>query len=370
MANRTIRSAQQLADKGLLDRSQITEIDKVASRYSIAITHGVAKLIDPLDPNDPIARQFIPSLGELESTDTELLDPIGDGHHSPVKGVVHRYPDRALLKPTHICPVYCRYCFRREFVGPASDGMLSWEELEDCFAYFRAHSEIWEVILTGGDPLILSARRLSEIIQELSAIDHIRVIRIHSRVPTVVPEKINLEVVEALKASSNAVFVVLHVNHCDEFGPDASAACARLIDAGIPVLSQTVLLRNVNDDPRQLGQLMRTLVENRIKPYYLHHCDLAPATSQFRTTIQKGQHIMRELRGNFSGLCQPTYVLDIPGGAGKSPIGPNYLSLNTAYESESAEYTVEDYNGNQYDYACVREDLRTTGTSTDKDDEK
>jgi lysine 2,3-aminomutase len=317
----------------------------VAARYAVAITPDMAALIDPADPADPIARQFVPSVAELDRQPGESDDPIGDGAHSPVPGIVHRYPDRVLLKPTHVCPLYCRFCFRREMVGPHGLGALSPAALDAAIGYIANCPDIWEVIVTGGDPLVLSARRLAAIARRLAAIDHVKVIRFHSRVPAVAPGRITPRLVGALRAEGAASYVVLHANHPRELTPAARAACARLIDAGIPMLSQSVLLRGVNDDPETLGALMRAFVEARIKPYYLHHGDLAPGTSHFRTTIAEGQALMRALRGRYSGLCQPSYVLDIPGGHGKSPIGPNYLA-----SAGPAGYVVEDFNGGRHAY--------------------
>jgi lysine 2,3-aminomutase len=258
-------------------------------------------------------------------------------------GVVHRYPDRVLLKLVNACAVYCRFCFRREMVGPGRGGLAP-AALDRALAYIAAHSEIWEVILTGGDPLVLSARRLREVVRRLGAIEHVKVIRIHTRVPVAAPERITAALTRALR-TDKATFVVVHANHPRELTSQVRAACARLIDAGIPMLSQSVLLRGVNDDAQTLGALLRTLVECRIKPYYLHHADLAPGTGHLRTTIAEGQALMRALHGRTSGLCVPTYVLDIPGGHGKSPIGPNYLSADGA--------TVEDFNGRRHTYAAA-----------------
>ena len=288
----------------------------------------------------------MPDAAELDTRPQELADPIGDDAHSPVAGIVHRYPDRVLLKPVHVCAVYCRFCFRREMVGrrPA----LSRAELDAALDYIRAHSEIWEVIFTGGDPLVLSPRRLREIVTALAAIEHVRIIRVHTRVPVVAPQRISPELVLALKAPGKATYVALHVNHARELSKAARASCARLVDAGIPMLSQTVLLRGVNDDAATLGELMRALVECRIKPYYLHHGDLAPGTAHWRTSIEEGQALMRALRGRLSGLCQPTYVLDIPGGHGKSPIGPGYLEQVGV--NGTAHYRVTDFNGRRHAY--------------------
>jgi lysine 2,3-aminomutase len=256
---------------------------------------------------------------------------------------VHRYPDRVLLKLVNACAVYCRFCFRREMVGPGRGGLAP-AALDKALAYISGHPEIWEVILTGGDPLVLSARRLKDVMTRLAAIAHVKVIRVHTRVPVAAPERVTTALVRALR-TSKATFVVLHANHPRELTAPVRAACARFIDAGIPMLAQSVLLRGVNDDAATLGALLRALVECRIKPYYLHQADLAPGTAHLRTTIAEGQALMRALHGRTSGLCQPTYVLDIPGGHGKSPIGPSYLSADGA--------VVEDYCGRLHAYAAT-----------------
>jgi lysine 2,3-aminomutase len=322
-AARTARSGADLAASGVADAERIADIDRVAEHYAVAVTPDMIELIDPTDPNDPIARQFVPDTAELETAPEEQTDPIGDARLSPVKGIVHRYPDRVLLKPLHTCPVYCRFCFRREVVGPGGEA-LSDAELDTALAYIRARPEIWEVILTGGDPLLLSPRRLGKIVAALDAIPHLGVIRIHTRVPVVSPARVTTDLVTALHADK-AVYVVLHANHPRELTAAATAACRAITDAGIPMLAQSVLLKGVNDDAGTLEALMRAFVRHRIKPYYLHHGDLAPGTARFRTTIDDGQRLMRHLRGRVSGLCQPDYVLDIPGGHGKVPVGPTYL---------------------------------------------
>jgi lysine 2,3-aminomutase len=325
-------------------------LDRVAARYAVAITPAMEELIDPADPADPIARQFRPDPAELDRHPEELADPIGDGTHSPVDGIVHRYPDRVLFKPVHVCAVYCRFCFRREVVGPGAEQVLSAEASARALDYIRAHPEIWEVILSGGDPLVLSPRRLARITEALAAIEHVRVLRIHTRLPVVDPARITDDLVAALRASGKASWVVLHANHPRELTQAARAACARLIEAGIPMLSQSVLLRGINDDPATLEALMRAFVESRIKPYYLHHGDLAPGTAHLRTTIAEGQALLRDMRGRVSGLCQPAYVLDIPGGHGKSPIGPCYL------DESGSGYDVEDWQANRHEYRDVTSD--------------
>jgi lysine 2,3-aminomutase len=351
----TLRDADELVAHGLARPAELAVLNKVASRYAIAVTPEIAALIDTGDPADPIARQFIPSAEELTSQVGEHADPIGDRAHSPVAGIVHRYPDRVLFKLVHVCAVYCRFCFRREMVGPGKESALSDSAYSSALDYIRSHSEIWEVILTGGDPLMLSPRRLAEIMTDLAGIEHVRIVRIHTRVPVADPSRVNAEMVAALKVSGAATWVALHANHARELTDKARAACARLIDAGIPMVSQSVLLCGVNDSVEALEQLMRGFVECRIKPYYLHHGDLAPGTAHLRTTLARGQQLMRNLRGRLSGLCQVEYVLDIPGGYGKSPVGPNYLQAEDsfAWEREPREetrYRVTDYCGDVHLY--------------------
>jgi lysine 2,3-aminomutase len=351
----TLRKPTELVSHGLVPVADLADLRKIAARYAIAVTPAVAALIDRDDPEDPIARQYIPNAAELVAQPNEKRDPIGDDVHSPVSGIVHRYPDRVLFKVVHVCAVYCRFCFRREMVGPGKATALSEGAYENALAYIRAHSEIWEVILTGGDPLMLSPRRLKEIMADLAAIDHVRIIRIHTRVPVAEPSRINDEMVAALKVKGATTWVALHANHVRELTKNARAACAVMVEAGIPMVSQSVLLRGVNDDPATLEALMRGFVECRIKPYYLHHGDLAPGTSHLRTTLENGQNLMRVLRGRVSGLCQPDYVVDIPGGHGKAPAGPAYVSPVNSFSPESEQaaqtrYRIVDYCGEVHLY--------------------
>lgn len=346
MRTTTLRTAEQLREHGLVPPERKGAVEAVAARYAVAVPPALAGLIDRTDTNDPIARQIIPDAAELDTLALERADPIGDDAHSPVEGIVHRYPDRVLLKLTHICAVYCRFCFRREMVGPGKPNALSRAALAVALDYIRAHRDIWEVILTGGDPLVLSPRRLREVMKALGAIDHVKVVRIHTRVPVADPARITPELVRAMKAKGKATYVAVHVNHARELSTPARVALARMADAGIPLLSQTVLLAGVNDTAGTMGELMRALVECRVKPYYLHHGDLAPGTAHLRTGIETGQTLMRALRGRLSGLCQPDYVLDIPGGHGKSPIGPQYLER----AKDGAHCVVEDFNGGRHRY--------------------
>jgi lysine 2,3-aminomutase len=348
MTTKTLRSIAELRDAGLVPATQAAVLEEVAARYAVAITPAMAELIDRNDPNDPIARQFIPDPAELISEPPERADPIGDDAFSPVEGIVHRYPDRVLLKLTHTCPVYCRFCFRREMVGPGGRRALAADQRDAAYGYIRQHPEIWEVILTGGDPLVLSAQALRGVVDRLAAIAHVKIIRLHTRVPVVEPERITGDLVAALHAPGKTTYVALHANHSRELSPPARTACARIVDAGIPMLSQTVLLRGVNDDVETLSALMRAFVECRIKPYYLHHADLARGTSHLRTSIEAGQELMRQMRGRVSGLCQPTYVLDVPGGAGKVPAGPHYIA--PAGEGTGEGFDVRTINGEVQPY--------------------
>jgi lysine 2,3-aminomutase len=343
-----LRTAAQICDHGFASPEQLPGLEAVAARYTVVLPHALTQLIDRSDPADPIARQFVPDIAELDHRPEELADPIGDDAYSPVEGIVHRYPDRVLLKLTHVCAVYCRFCFRREMVGPDKGKALSPAALQAALDYVRANPEIWEVILTGGDPLILSARRLRAVMKQLAAIDHVKVVRIHTRMPVADPARISSDLVRAMKIKGKATYVAVHVNHPRELTPQARLACERMADAGIPLLSQTVLLAGVNDRPDVMAALMRALVETRIKPYYLHHGDLAPGTAHLRSDIATGQELMRGLRGRISGLCQPTYVLDIPGGYGKSPIGPSYVER--AGSNRHAHFVVEDFNGQRHQY--------------------
>ena len=344
-----LRSVAALAEHGLVAPEARERLNEVAKRYAVSVTPAMAALIDPADPADPIARQFVPQAQELQTLPQELSDPIGDEAHAPVEGVVHRYRDRALLKLVHACPVYCRFCFRREMVGPGGDA-LTGAKLDAALAYLAGQREIWEVIMTGGDPLILSARRVADVAERLAAIEHIKVTRWHTRVPVVEPERITPDYAAALKVPGKASYIAIHANHPREFTPQARAAIAHLAAAGHVLLSQSVLLKGVNADVATLSALMRAFVENGEKPYYLHHPDLAPGTSHFRLSLAEGQALVKQLRGHLSGLCQPTYILDIPGGHGKIPVGPSFLS---GCESPEGVAVAEDRHGGRHSYPPI-----------------
>jgi lysine 2,3-aminomutase len=343
--NLTLTRPQALAEAGLIDGDSVDDIARVASRYAIAITPQIGDLIDTSDINDPIAAQFVPNIAELLTLPQEDPDPISDAAFSPVPGLVHRYKDRVLLKVVSVCPVYCRFCFRREMVGPGGEAM-SGAALDDAIAYIAARPEIFEVIMTGGDPFMLSPRRIGELTTRLAAIPHVKILRWHTRVPMVDSARVNDQLVAALRAKGVATWVAVHANHTREFSDAACDALARLADGGVALVSQSVLLKGVNDTLEALSDLMRAFIINRVKPYYLHHPDLAPGTSHFRPSIAQGQALMRALRLATSGLAQPLYVLDVPGGAIKAPLGEAYVQGNdSGMRVLSGEGTWLDYKG-------------------------
>jgi lysine 2,3-aminomutase len=307
-----------LARAGLVPEAAIPALQAVAARYATSITPAMAALINPSDPADPIGLQYIPDTAELITAPHELDDPTADAPFTPMKGIVHRYPDRALLKPLLACPVYCRFCFRREKVGP-DGGLLTEAELHEALAWFEGNTAIREVILTGGDPLMLSARRLGEILGRLAGLAHIETLRIHTRVPVADPGRITAALLGAMR-QAKPVFIAVHANHAREFTPDAARALASLAEAGVPLLGQTVLLRGVNDDAPALEALLRAMIRNRIKPYYLHSLDPAPGTARFQVPEAEGLALMAALRGRLPGHALPFFVRETPMGGGKKPV--------------------------------------------------
>src|SRR4051812_46277337 len=339
MTGARILGAEDLVPAGLAEPDQFPEIRRGAEQFAVAVTEDVAELVDPAGGRDPDAAQVVPRAAEGAWAAEERADPIGDERWSPVPGIVHRYPDRVLLKPTLLCPIYCRFCFRREVVGKKG-AVLDQPSLARAFDYIRQRPQIWEVIVTGGDPLVLAPRRVADIVRVLDQVPHLGVIRFHTRVPVVDPRRVSRALIEAL-AAEKAVYLVIHANHPRELTTQVQEAVLKLSRAGIPLLSQTVLLRGVNDDSSLLEALFRRLVAMRVKPYYLHHADLARGTAHFRTGIAAGQRLVGSLRGRVSGLCQPTYVIDIPGGYGKVPIGP----CAAGRVGSSGEWIIEDGAG-------------------------
>lgn len=320
--SRTLRTPDELIAAGMAAPAQAAELRAVARQYATAIPPAFAALMQ--SPDDPIGVQVVPSARELVVTPEERSDPIGDDALSPVPGIVHRYADRALLKPLLVCPLYCRFCFRREHVGP-DGGVLDEDALHRALEWLRTHEQIREVILTGGDPLMLSPRRLGEIVAALSAMAHVSTIRVHTRVPVAAPERVTDALLDALE-TEKAMWMAVHVNHARELAPAARDSLRRIARRGIPLLGQSVLLRGVNDSEPALEALFRAMVENRMRPYYLHQLDPAPGTAHFHVPVEEGQRLLAGLRGRVTGLAWPLYVLDIPGGYGKVPLGPDYIA--------------------------------------------
>lgn len=340
---RALTHPEDLLSEGLVTAAAMPALHEVAADFRIRLTPAMRAAITR--PADPVAAQFVPTAAELVTRPEELLDPIGDAAHAPAPGLTHRYPDRVILHVTKTCDVYCRFCFRRETVGET--GPLPEADLALALNYIAATPAIREVILTGGDPLTLSPRRLEDVLSRLGAIPHVTTLRIHSRVPVVAPERITPALVALLAGQRVPVWIVVHTNHAQELTPPARAALDRLARAGVPLLSQSVLLRGVNDSVEALRDLFRALQENRVKPYYLHHCDLARGTSHFRSTIAEGRALMAALRGPLSGAALPTYVLDIPGGFGKVPVNADHFAPGPI----PGLWRVTDWQGRVHDYA-------------------
>ncbi|MCB1532738.1 MAG: lysine-2,3-aminomutase-like protein [Alphaproteobacteria bacterium] len=313
-------------------------------KYAVRITDAVKETIQGDIHTDPVAKQYIPQARELTILPQENIDPIGDDVHTPVKGIVHRYPDRVLFKPANICAVYCRYCFRRERVGPGSD-ILSAQERTEALNYIRQNTQIREVILTGGDPLVLSPRQLDEIFSALEAIEHVQTIRIHTRIPIADPARVTPELTAILEERTKPIYMVVHANHTQEISKRVQECLNTLHKAGCSLLSQSVLLKGVNDSAEILEQLFRTLLSAHVKPYYLHHPDLAPGTAHFHLSIAQGKAIMAELQGRLSGVALPHYMLDIPGGYGKVPITCSYMT-----PLPNGKYLVKDPKGGEHLY--------------------
>ena len=347
-AAHTLTTVDDLAAHGLVLPDDTDGLAAVADRYAVAVTPAMAELAH--SGSAGVRAQFIPDGRELATHPAELADPIGDAAHSPVTGIVHRHPDRVLLKIVGVCPIYCRFCFRREMIGPGEQAVLANAEIDAALGYIARYAGIWEVILTGGDPLVLSPRRIGDLMRRLDQIGHVKVVRWHTRVPVVAPERINADLVEALRTTDKTVCMAVHANHADELTSAARAALARLADAGIALLSQTVLLRGVNDDVETLEHLLRRFVESRVKPYYLHHGDLAPGTSHFRTSIRDGLAIVAQLGARLSGLCHVVYVVDLP------VAGKVALSRGNVVETAPGRYRITDPQGCTHDYVDMLED--------------
>ena len=293
----------------------------------MAITPYYLSLIDLNDPHDPIRRQAIPTACELHQSEADLLDPLHEDTDSPVKGLTHRYPDRVLLLVTDQCSMYCRHCTRRRFAGQ-TDQAVPVEQIDGCIEYVRNHPEVRDVLISGGDPLVMSDERLEYIIAKIREIPHVEIVRIGSRTPVVMPQRITPELCAMLK-KYHPVWLNTHFNHPKEVTEESKRACAMLADAGVPLGNQSVLLAGVNDCVFTMKKLVHELVKMRVRPYYIYQCDLSMGLEHFRTPVGKGIEIIEGLRGHTSGFCVPTFVVDAPGGGGKTPVMPDYVISQT-----------------------------------------
>lgn len=295
----------------------------------MAITPYYLSLIDPGDPHDPIRRQAVPTAAEVHRSPADLLDPLHEDTDSPVPGLTHRYPDRVLLLVTDQCSMYCRHCTRRRFAGQ-HDSAVAMQQIDACIDYVARTPAVRDVLLSGGDPLLLSDDKLEYIISRLRAIEHVEIIRIGSRTPVVCPQRITPALCDMLK-KYHPIWLNTHFNHPNEITEESAAACARLADAGIPLGNQSVLLAGVNDCVHVMKKLVHELVKIRVRPYYIYQCDLSYGLEHFRTPVSKGIEIIEGLRGHTSGYCVPTFVVDAPGGGGKTPVMPNYVISQSAH---------------------------------------
>ena len=298
-------------------------VARALQHLRMAITPYFASLLDPHNPNDPLRRQVVPTVHELEVSKADMADPLSEDHHSPVPGLVHRYPDRVLVLVTDQCGSYCRHCTRRRLVG-AKQQIMSLEAMDRVIGYIAAHSQVRDVLISGGDPLILNDRHIEHLLARLRAIPHVEILRLGTRMPVFLPQRITPELVTMLRRYQ-PLYVNIHFNHPAEITPEVKEACGRLADAGIPLGSQTVLLRGINDCPHIMKRLMQKLLTIRVRPYYLYQCDLSQGIEHFRTSVAKGIEIIENLRGHTTGLAVPNFVIDAPSGGGKVPILPQYL---------------------------------------------
>lgn len=318
-----IQHADELKKYINLTADEEKSIDSVLGQLRMAITPYYLTLIDPDQPKCPIRQQAIPLGNELFVGKDDLYDPLAEDHDSPVPGLTHRYPDRVLFLITDMCSMYCRHCTRRRFAGQ-HDHERSIEHIDAAIQYIKEHEEISDVLLSGGDAFMVSDQRIEYILQKLREIDHVQVIRFGTRTPVVAPQRVTQELVDMLK-KYHPIWVNTHFNHPDEITPESKAAIDRLVDAGINVGNQSVLLRGINDCVHVMRKLVKSLIAIRVRPYYIYQCDLSVGIEHFRTSVSKGIEIIEGLRGHISGLAVPTFVVDAPGGGGKIPVMPNYV---------------------------------------------
>ncbi|MBZ0221138.1 MAG: KamA family radical SAM protein [Candidatus Methylomirabilis sp.] len=339
-----ITSLEALKDLIPLTRREEEGIKRATGRLAMAITPYFLTLIDRQDPKCPIRKQAIPRLEEFSVSSCEMVDPCGEDSHTPVPGLVHRYPDRALLIVTDSCAMYCRYCTRKRMVGEEHPPMPV-ERFDDAIKYIKSKKSIRDILISGGDPLMMKTEVLEDYIKRLRAIPHLEVIRIGTRVPVTLPMRVTGELVAMLR-KYHPLYISIHFSHPKEISPEVEKACSMLADAGIPLGSQTVLLKGVNDRPAVMKKLMQELLKIRVRPYYIYQCDMAVGTGHFRTPVSVGINIMEELRGHTTGYAVPTFVVDAPGGGGKIPVAPTYL-----ISQAKGKLTLRNYENKIYTYS-------------------
>ncbi len=355
---KVLRHVDDFVEAGLALSDDKIVLEKVARRYATAVPRHLAARMNRGDKTAMALRaQYVPDRRELNHHGDESPDPIGDDAHTPLAGIIHRYPDRLLLMPHHSCAVYCRFCFRRAKVGPSGRALTA-DRLDKALDYIARTKSLREVILSGGDPMLMSPDRMRHILGFLDGCDHLDAIRIHSRIPVAAPHLIDGRRLRVLSRIQKALYIVIHCNHGGEIDIGAATLIRRLALSGIVLLGQSVLLKGVNDDADTLANLFQTMVRHRIKPYYLHHCDPAPGTAHFQTTIDDGQRLIHHLRGRISGLCQPRYMLDIPGGYGKVPLDMSWI---TPCADHPGQYRVLDCHGKSHIYRSYGETSRSDG---------
>jgi lysine 2,3-aminomutase len=342
-ARSRIRTCRQLEQMLRLSAEERDGLDRSGPMLPVGITPYYMSLLAPDDPQHPLRRSVIPTVHEFTHTPGEAEDPLGEEHDSPVPGLVHRYPDRVLLLVLDHCSSYCRYCTRSRVVGQG-EIVPSEERLEQALDYIRCHPQVRDVLLSGGDPLFLSDERLDWILTRLRAIPHVEFVRLGTKMPAVLPQRITRELCRMLRRH-HPLWMSLHFVHPDECTPETAQACTRLADAGIPLGSQTVLLAGINDDVQTMKRLMHELLKMRVRPYYLYQCDPILGSSHFRTPVSKGLEIIEGLRGHTSGYAVPTYVIDAPGGGGKIPLGPDYV-----VGRDGDDLVLRNYQGKSYRY--------------------
>jgi lysine 2,3-aminomutase len=338
-----ITSLEQMKEIIELTPEEIEGIKHSKGRLALAVTPYFASLMDPINPNCPIRRQAIPRIEEIHLSKNEMVDPLGEDKHSPVPGLVHRYPDRVLLLVTDQCAVYCRYCTRRRLVG-SHERSITQGNFEEVLKYLKSHRKVRDVLLSGGDPLLLENERLEEILGRLRALPHIELLRIGTRVPVTLPQRITGGLVRMLK-KYHPLMISIHFTHPKEITETVRRACSELADGGIPLGSQTVLLKGINDKPYIMKKLVQELLKIRVRPYYIYQCDLAMGTEHFRTSVATGIQIIEKLRGHTTGYAVPTYVVDAPGGGGKIPLQPDYLVTRG-----KGKIVLRNYEGKVFEY--------------------